>query len=75
MKKLLALTILTGLPAVALAGDSAVSVGVFGGGMWSDTLEVIGSSYTIVPKVGYWTSPSLGVELDFDIYSYGEDDE
>lgn len=69
MKKLLTLALLSMLPALAEAQDSGLELGVYGGGVWMDSLEVLDTTWTIVPRVGYWIDPTLGVEVDFGILS------
>jgi outer membrane protein OmpA-like peptidoglycan-associated protein len=51
----------------ALAGDQAVSVGLFGGALFTDQLEALGDAPLVAPRIGYWLNPTLGIELDVPI--------
>ncbi len=69
--------ILLGVSPVALAGE--VGVGVSGGTVLMDALEVLGPNVTVVPSVSYWVDPSVAIEVDVGVisgktqYFYGED--
>src|SRR4051794_33864838 len=57
----------TGLVAASpahAASDKVVSFGLFGGGLFTDQLEVLGDTPVISPRIGYWINPTLGFEAD-----------
>lgn len=56
----------------AFAGDQAVSVGLFGGGLFTDQLEVLGDAPVVAPRIGYWLNPTLGIELDVPLALAGK---
>ena len=46
----------------AMAGE--VQIGVGAGVMNTDPLEVLGTTWTVIPRVGYFFNPTLGLEAD-----------
>ena len=54
-----------GLAPAAHAGE--VGVGVSGGAVWMDALEVLDDGWTVAPNASYWFNDTLGAELNLGI--------
>jgi outer membrane protein OmpA-like peptidoglycan-associated protein len=72
MKRALFVTaMLAGVAIPARAADQAVSLGLFGGYLLADSLEAIGDTPIVAPRIGYWPRSSLGFELDIGLMPAG----
>lgn len=65
MKSLLLPLMMLATP--AMAGEFSVGVGA--GVIKTDPLEVLGTTWTVVPRVGYMFNPTLGLEADLGFMS------
>jgi len=66
-----ALLLVSALAPSAVAADPVISVGLAGGGIFTDQLEILDNSVVITPRVGYWFNPTLGLELDLNLIPAG----
>jgi OOP family OmpA-OmpF porin len=73
MRNLLLLAALTGAPAQAMDLDPRFEVGAHAGVLVIDDLDLIQTSYLVKPRLGFWFSHTIGVELDVGI-STGQTD-
>jgi outer membrane protein OmpA-like peptidoglycan-associated protein len=51
-------------PTTASATDGAFTLGLAGGALFTDPLEVLDDTYVVIPRVGYFVEENLMVELD-----------
>ena len=59
----------------ALAADGGPTVGMFGGALVTQDLEVLGDTPVLTPRVGYWVNRQVGIELDVNLMPFGETQE
>ncbi len=64
MKSLVLLPLLLLFPSQASARDGAFDLGFAAGGTFVDPLEVLGTSPSFSPRVGYWINDTLLLEAD-----------
>ena len=57
------------LPTAAMASEGALELGVSAGATVTDPLEVLGSSVSVTPRVGYFFTDTMAVELDLGFSS------
>lgn len=55
------------VPSAASAADGQFEFGLYGGAVFMDPLEVLNTSYVIVPRVGYYITDDIALELDIGI--------
>ena len=55
------------VPGTALAADGGFEFGLYGGATFMDPLEVLNTSYNVVPRIGYYFTDQLAVEADIGI--------
>lgn len=75
MYKAVSLFTLLAAASPALAQDSGLSVGVFGGQLLTPELDVVGDAVVLAPRVGYWFTPNVGLELDLSVMPLNETQE
>ncbi len=59
----------------ASAADGGLSVGVFGGALFTPQLDVLGDTLVVSPRIGYWVNDTVALELDASITPIGETQE
>jgi outer membrane protein OmpA-like peptidoglycan-associated protein len=55
------------LPSTAVAADGQIEFGLYGGVNVMDPLEVLDTSYVVLPRFGYYFTDQLALEGDFGI--------
>ena len=68
------ITLLAAAP-TAEAADRGLTIGVFGGSLITPDLEVLGDTPVIIPRIGYWFNPTVGVEVDVGLMPFGRTQE
>ncbi len=71
MKNLILIPLML-MSSTAIAQEGDISVGLMGGALFTDQLEVLGNTVVIKPRVGYWLNPTLGFEADFALMPAGQ---
>lgn len=65
MKFLLSLPLLLILPTgEARASEGSLGIGVSGGVVITDSLEVLDTTWLVVPRLAWWHNPTLAIELE-----------